>query len=82
MTKNGIGARLISAIEEAVESEQGRGKPAATRRVGRGKTDLARVDATTDEEIAARIASDPDTAPEWTEEGAGRDLNLRQPFSG
>src|SRR5215475_7635454 len=31
-------------------------------------SDLARVDATTDEEIARQIAEDPDTAPEWTDE--------------
>jgi len=28
---------------------------------------LAKIDATTDEEIARRIAEGPDTAPEWTE---------------
>jgi uncharacterized protein (DUF4415 family) len=31
-------------------------------------SDLARLDATTDEEIARQIAEDPDTAPEWTDE--------------
>jgi uncharacterized protein (DUF4415 family) len=30
-------------------------------------SNLAKVDATTDEEIARQIAEDPDTAPEWTE---------------
>jgi uncharacterized protein (DUF4415 family) len=31
-------------------------------------SDLAKVDATTDEDIAAQIAEDPDTAPELTDE--------------
>lgn len=31
-------------------------------------SDLAKVDATTDDEIARQIAEDPDTAPELTEE--------------
>lgn len=31
-------------------------------------SDLARLDATTDEEIARQIAEDPDTAPELTDE--------------
>jgi DNA-binding protein HU-beta len=31
-------------------------------------SDLAKLDATTDEEIARQIAEDPDTAPEWTDE--------------
>jgi CspA family cold shock protein len=31
-------------------------------------SDLAKVDATTDEDIARQIAEDPDTAPEWTDE--------------
>ena len=31
-------------------------------------SDLAKVDATTDEEIARQIAEDPDTAPELTDE--------------
>jgi uncharacterized protein (DUF4415 family) len=37
---------------------------AAEARTRRGKTDWARVDATTDEEIERYIAEDPDTAPE------------------
>lgn len=37
----------------------------ATRTTGR--TDFARLDATTDEDIARQIAEDPDTAPEFTE---------------
>ncbi len=32
------------------------------------RTDWARVDAMTDEDIARQIAEDPDVAPEWTEE--------------
>lgn len=32
------------------------------------RTDLAKLDATTDEEIARQIAEDPDTAPELTDE--------------
>jgi uncharacterized protein (DUF4415 family) len=31
-------------------------------------TDLAKLDAMTDEDIARQIADDPDVAPEWTEE--------------
>jgi uncharacterized protein (DUF4415 family) len=34
----------------------------------RGGTDWARVDATTDDDIARDIASDPDAAPEFTDE--------------
>jgi uncharacterized protein (DUF4415 family) len=34
-------------------------------------SDLAKVDATTDEEIAQQIAEDPDTAPELTDEQLG-----------
>lgn len=47
-----------------------RGRAAESRPQGqrtRGRTDWARVDATTDEEIAAQVAADPDTAPEWTD---------------
>jgi hypothetical protein len=33
-----------------------------------GRVDWAKVDATTDEDIARQIAEDPDTAPELTEE--------------
>ena len=32
------------------------------------RSDLAKLDATTDEEIARQIADDPDTAPELTDE--------------
>jgi uncharacterized protein (DUF4415 family) len=43
-----------------------------TRQPTRGRTDWSRVDATTDDEIAAQIAGDPDTAPEWTAETFAR----------
>ncbi|HEX3410328.1 MAG TPA: BrnA antitoxin family protein [Stellaceae bacterium] len=36
------------------------------------RTDWAKVDATTDEDIARQIAEDPDTAPEWTAEDFDR----------
>jgi hypothetical protein len=36
----------------------------------RGRTDCVRVDATTDEEIAAQIAGDADTTPASSEESA------------
>ena len=36
------------------------------------RTDLARLDAMTDEDIARQIAEDPDVAPEFTEEMARR----------
>ncbi len=32
------------------------------------RSDLAKLDATTDEDIARQIAEDPDTAPELTDE--------------
>jgi hypothetical protein len=31
-------------------------------------SDLPKIDATTDEDIARQIAADPDLAPEWTDE--------------
>jgi uncharacterized protein (DUF4415 family) len=34
----------------------------------RGRVDWARIDATTDADIARQIAEDPDTSPEWTDE--------------
>jgi hypothetical protein len=37
-----------------------------------GRVDWARVDATTDKDIARQIAEDPDTAPELTEEALDR----------
>ena len=39
--------------------------PESKRAMG---SDLAKVDATTDEDIARQIAEDPDTAPEWTDQ--------------
>lgn len=44
----------------------------------RGKTDWARVDATTDTDIDAQIAADPDLAPELDEDWF-RTAELRQP---
>jgi uncharacterized protein (DUF4415 family) len=38
------------------------------------KIDWARIDATTDEEIAQQIADDPDTAPEMTDEDYARSV--------
>jgi DNA-binding protein HU-beta len=35
-------------------------------------SNLAKIDATTDEDIARQIAEDPDTAPEWTDEDFDR----------
>lgn len=37
------------------------------KRGGHGKTSLARLDATTDADIARQISQDPDVAPEWTD---------------
>ena len=39
---------------------------------GGGRVDWAKVDATTDEEIARQAAEDPDTAAPWTEEEFAR----------
>ena len=39
--------------------------PESKRAIG---SDLAKVDATTDEDIARQIAEDPDTAPELSDE--------------
>jgi putative transcriptional regulator len=46
-------------------------------REGGGAADLARIDATTDEEIARQIADDPDTAPELTEADLDRATVVR-----
>jgi hypothetical protein len=46
-------------------------------REGGGAVDLARIDATTDEEIARQIADDPDTAPELTEADLDRAVVVR-----
>jgi uncharacterized protein (DUF4415 family) len=43
--------------------------PESKRALG---SDLAKIDATTDEDIARQIAEDPDTAPEWTDEDFAR----------
>ena len=42
------------------------------RHASTGRVDRAKVDATTDEDIARQIALDPDTAPELTEEDLDR----------
>jgi uncharacterized protein (DUF4415 family) len=44
-----------------------RGKRAVPAKGATGRTDFARLDATTDEDIARQIAEDPDTAPEFTD---------------
>jgi putative transcriptional regulator len=43
-----------------------------TKRRQPSKSDWARIDATTDEEIAAQIADDPDTAPDLADTIAAR----------
>jgi uncharacterized protein (DUF4415 family) len=40
----------------------------AAKQSGADRTDYARLERMTDTDIAAQIAGDPDTAPEWTDE--------------
>ena len=44
----------------------------ATKRERPSRSDWVRVDATTDKEVAAQIAADPDTAPDMTDAIAAR----------
>jgi uncharacterized protein (DUF4415 family) len=44
------------------------------------KIDWARIDATTDEEIAQQIANDPDTAPEITDADFARSVLVSPPI--
>ena len=44
------------------------------------QSDWAKIDATTDEDIARQIAEDPDTAPEIDEEAWLRDARVVRPL--
>ena len=50
-----------------------------TKRERPSRSDWPRVDATTDEEIAARIAADPDTAPDMTDAISARTGRTQPP---
>jgi uncharacterized protein (DUF4415 family) len=55
-------------------------KPSSNETIERPRTDWARVDALTDEDIAAAIRDDPDAAPELDEEWfAGATLVMPEP---
>lgn len=56
------------ATKKKRSSKRRTGAPPRSARRRKGLTDWARVDATTDEDIARDIASDPDAAPEFTDE--------------
>jgi uncharacterized protein (DUF4415 family) len=64
----------MSEKRRSTPSERGKARKAfKVVRVGpqsRRRTDFARLDAMSDEDIAAQIAADPDVAPEFTEEMA------------